>query len=151
MLQYGFMSWVFGGVFWPRGMWDLYFSSPTRSWTHTPCIWSWSPNHSTREVPITLLNFLLPLLAEISKHPCVLFPTYLNQKREWRKESLWVKVTHSTCTVEQLHMPGTGRGWRTGGSVLWKGTHSSGAHINIITGEQNGEVKGMGGSGGEGA
>ena len=128
-----FLFYVLGflGFFWPRGTWDLYFSSPTRNWTHTPCIWSWSPNHSTREVPITLnclLNFLLPLLAEISEHPCVLFSTYLNQKREWRKESLWVKVIHSTCTVEQLHMPGTGRGWWMGG-LYYEKAHPPVVHI----------------------
>ena len=31
-------------------MWDL--SSPTRGWTHIPCIWRWILNHwTTREVP----------------------------------------------------------------------------------------------------
>ena len=32
-------------VFRPQGMWDL--SSPTRDWTHAPCIKRWSLNHWT--------------------------------------------------------------------------------------------------------
>ena len=45
----------FALVFWPRGMWDL--SSPTRDWTHTPCIGRWSLNHWTvREVPNLLFK-----------------------------------------------------------------------------------------------
>ena len=37
---------------WPWGMWDL--CSPTRDWTHTPCIERWSLNHWTsRKVPCT--------------------------------------------------------------------------------------------------
>ena len=37
--------------FWQRGMWDLI--TPTRDWTHTPCIGRLSLNHWTaREVPI---------------------------------------------------------------------------------------------------
>ena len=38
---------IFGGTW---SMWDL--SSPTRGWTHDPCIGRWSLNHwTTREVP----------------------------------------------------------------------------------------------------
>ena len=50
-------------VFWPWGMWDL--SSPTRDWTHTPCIGRQSLNHWTaREVPVWVFYcmFLLNLL-----------------------------------------------------------------------------------------
>ena len=36
--------------FWPWGTWDL--SSPSRDWTHTPCLGRQSPNHwTTWEVP----------------------------------------------------------------------------------------------------
>ena len=36
--------------FWPQGIWDL--SSPTRDWTHSPCIERWSCNQeTTREAP----------------------------------------------------------------------------------------------------
>ena len=46
--------------YWPRGMWEL--SSPTRDWSHVPCIERQLLNHwTTREVPrVSLfLNFLL--------------------------------------------------------------------------------------------
>ena len=56
-------------VSWPRGMWI----SPTRDWTHTPCIGRQSLNHwTTREVPI-----LSTCKHYIQKNPLSKnFPTY---------------------------------------------------------------------------
>ena len=54
LLQYClcFMFWFFG-CDWPRGVQNL--SSPTRDWTHTPCIGRQSLNHWTvREIPYSL-------------------------------------------------------------------------------------------------
>ena len=55
-----FLFYVF--VFWPCSVWDL--SSPTRDWTHTPCIGRQSLNHCTaRKIPPLLeVCWALPLV-----------------------------------------------------------------------------------------
>ena len=61
-------------VFWPWRMWDL--NSPTRDWTHMPCIGGWSLNHwTTREVPhvtIDTISMREPIMAHYKRpgqHP----------------------------------------------------------------------------------
>ena len=52
ILRLFYVSFCFGVGLW--GMWDI--SSPTRDWSHIPCIGGWSPNHWTaREVPWAVL------------------------------------------------------------------------------------------------
>ena len=52
-------------VFWPGGMWN--FSSPTRDWTHTPCIGRGSLNHwTTREVlPVSYIAWTFAVASNL--------------------------------------------------------------------------------------
>ena len=60
---YNLLQYCFCFLFWffDRGMCDI--SSPTRDWTHTPCIGRWSFNHwISRELVATVYCFLAVLL-----------------------------------------------------------------------------------------
>ena len=58
------LFYVFWGIFWPQGMWDL--SSPTRDWIHITCIGRRSFNHWITKEVLGLLfkgyNFLNKLI-----------------------------------------------------------------------------------------
>ena len=87
LLQYCFCILCFG--FWPRGVGDL--SSPTRDWTHIPCIRRKSLSHwTTREVPTMMFLSILTILPCISHYLylCIIFNPYFLPKQETQVWSL---------------------------------------------------------------
>ena len=72
-------------VYWPWCMWDL--NSPTRDWTHMPCIGRWSLNHwTTREVPCEISNshlFKQKLLPPPTSWNCMLDPLMKATRERW--------------------------------------------------------------------
>ena len=100
--------WLFLSMLWD--MWDL--SSPTRDWTHAPCLGRRSLNHRTaRELPETFFFFYVDL--------CLLFKSPFNciwGKRLWNtdvivKEALPVlrqeRTAQPVLYVSLLHLAGT--------------------------------------------